>query len=481
MDGLDRERTGVERILGSTILSDDFLRRIRSCSSKSLCFVSGFYQDQKSYFLCSRYGVLEVKLQTQFGQEPPAWVTELVQSHLVEAVPKFSKFIHGCATLLPHRVDLVPFWLPQSKSVRSIIRANLSNVAIVDIDILKPDTGSMHIERPTHSASASALNSPEPLTPEPERRPYTEPLSEGEEDDEVIIAAENDEDKRTGLSGEAVQEAIAARRKMLEEQRKEEDTRAGESSRERGDVDEEVEYAADDERAPLLRNRRRSSQPTNAVAAAKVRALSIDPLAPSQAFDETFKKKLTDVAAKSSEREEAVDDDEGADEETLGASAASATNNSKPGDDRELVREWTAEPGKRIAVPVRIEPKVYFALERTYMVCFFSSSSPDKSNSVNKIKSQKWLQFGVFIGTISTTLLNFIPPEDMRGLIAAGLFTFAALLAIAYSGGIFVYRSSRLRNRSAEGLYYDKWGPTILCCVLAAALLANVGLRLTET
>ena len=36
-----------------------------------------------------KYGVLEVKLQTQYGQEPPQWVTELVQSHLVEAVPKF--------------------------------------------------------------------------------------------------------------------------------------------------------------------------------------------------------------------------------------------------------------------------------------------------------------------------------------------------------------------------------------------------------
>jgi hypothetical protein len=36
-----------------------------------------------------RYGVLEIKLQTQFGQEPPQWVMDLVQSHLVEAVPKF--------------------------------------------------------------------------------------------------------------------------------------------------------------------------------------------------------------------------------------------------------------------------------------------------------------------------------------------------------------------------------------------------------
>lgn len=35
------------------------------------------------------YGVLEVKLQTQLGQEPPDWVKELVSSHLVEPLPKF--------------------------------------------------------------------------------------------------------------------------------------------------------------------------------------------------------------------------------------------------------------------------------------------------------------------------------------------------------------------------------------------------------
>lgn len=35
------------------------------------------------------YGVLEVKLQTQMGQEPPDWVRELVASHLVESIPKF--------------------------------------------------------------------------------------------------------------------------------------------------------------------------------------------------------------------------------------------------------------------------------------------------------------------------------------------------------------------------------------------------------
>jgi hypothetical protein len=59
------------------------------------------------------YAVLEVKLQTQLGQDPPRWVRELVSSHLVEAVPKFSKFIHGAATLLYNRVELLPFWYVQ--------------------------------------------------------------------------------------------------------------------------------------------------------------------------------------------------------------------------------------------------------------------------------------------------------------------------------------------------------------------------------
>ena len=57
------------------------------------------------------YAVLEVKLSVRQGEEAPQWIRDLIASHLVEAVPKFSKFIHGCATLLPERVDLVPFWL----------------------------------------------------------------------------------------------------------------------------------------------------------------------------------------------------------------------------------------------------------------------------------------------------------------------------------------------------------------------------------
>lgn len=85
------------------------------------------------------YAVLEVKLQTQAGQEPPQWIRDLTASHLVEAVPKFSKFIHGTATLFPTRINLLPFWYPQ-----------------MDTDIRKPVTQRYGIQRPLASTSMSA-------------------------------------------------------------------------------------------------------------------------------------------------------------------------------------------------------------------------------------------------------------------------------------------------------------------------------------
>jgi SPX domain protein involved in polyphosphate accumulation len=62
-------------------------REIRKCSLV-LCPLP--------FLMPCRYGVLEVKLQTQFGQQPPEWVQELVQSHLVEAAPKFRSVLLPC-------------------------------------------------------------------------------------------------------------------------------------------------------------------------------------------------------------------------------------------------------------------------------------------------------------------------------------------------------------------------------------------------
>ncbi|TFK99433.1 VTC domain-containing protein [Pterulicium gracile] len=402
-----------------------------------------------------KYGVLEVKLQTQFGQEPPKWVTDLVQSHLVEAVPKFSKFIHGCATLLPNRVDLVPFWLPQ-----------------MDTDILKPDTGYLSIlerrsaisspeahsgstSRAGHqsgsaSGSASDIDSPQ--------FNYNEPVSEGEDDEEMDRAPAHDEGKRIGLEGQQYQEAVSYREQMLKENRNND---AQTTKRKKGvSFTKDIDFAAgangdeaDDEAAPLVAGAgwRRPSKP---------RAMSIDPLAPSSEFDKTLMSRLRDTEGKQKKKQQEQgssfqqnrDDDE--DDEREDELDEMARN-----EGRELSRSWRAPSGKRISVPIRIEPKVYFACERTFL---------------------KWINNAIFIGTIATTLLNFVPPDDSRGLISASIFTLASLLSIAYACGVFLYRAQRLRLRRAAGLYYDKWGPTMLCLTIFAALATNIGLRVDE-
>jgi SPX domain protein involved in polyphosphate accumulation len=67
------------------------------------------------------YAVLETKLQTHLGQQPPEWLTKLVDSHLVHEVPRFSKYLHGACYFFRDSMPLLPWWLPE-----------------MDIDIRKP-------------------------------------------------------------------------------------------------------------------------------------------------------------------------------------------------------------------------------------------------------------------------------------------------------------------------------------------------------
>jgi hypothetical protein len=44
--------------------------------------------------------------------DTPTWITELLERNNLMTVHKFSKFIHGCVTLFPDKVKLLPTWLP---------------------------------------------------------------------------------------------------------------------------------------------------------------------------------------------------------------------------------------------------------------------------------------------------------------------------------------------------------------------------------
>ncbi|KAI2507095.1 hypothetical protein MHU86_7364 [Fragilaria crotonensis] len=80
------------------------------------------------------HAVLEVKLELK-GENltPPKWVTDLQNSGMLYEVHKFSKFIHGCAVLLPEDVRSVPYWVDDA-SIRDSIIASEGQRILVDED-----------------------------------------------------------------------------------------------------------------------------------------------------------------------------------------------------------------------------------------------------------------------------------------------------------------------------------------------------------
>lgn len=59
------------------------------------------------------FSVLEIKVKEDGAKKFPQWVEDLMASHLVHKSPKFSKFIHGVASLFEDNVNSLPFWLSE--------------------------------------------------------------------------------------------------------------------------------------------------------------------------------------------------------------------------------------------------------------------------------------------------------------------------------------------------------------------------------
>ncbi|KAJ2343386.1 GTPase regulator Nrf1 [Coemansia sp. RSA 2618] len=111
-----------------------------------------------------------------------------------------------------------------------------------------------------------------------------------------------------------------------------------------------------------------------------------------------------------------------------------------------------SQSNKRIAVPVRVEPKVFFANERTFL---------------------SWLNFAIVLGSLALGLLNF---GDSTGKIAGAAFTVIAMFVMIYALMLFHWRAERIRRRDA-GPYDDRRGPIVLVVVLISAILVNFYLR----
>lgn len=295
------------------------------------------------------YAVLEVKLQTQLGQEPPLWIRELVACHLVEAVPKFSKFIHGGASLLPEYVNLIPFWLPQ-----------------MDVDIRKPKIQEeFGINRNQHRIKSS---------------------SSGNEMDEEEMHGGYTDGQSNGVH----------------------------FSNDINPLEEDL-----DENSPLLLP---SSYLSNSSGGNSLKDFFLNVYGKFLHFfndDRTF---------------------------TV-----------KPGTNFDLNTTFKDKipPGKEICIPIRIEPKVYFASERTFL---------------------SWLSIGMILSVTTTTLLNY---GTKTALTASIGFFITSLFTFLYSTVMYIWRTLMIRDRRSVS-YGDKFGPNMICICLALSTFVTFIFKYTE-
>lgn len=63
---------------------------------------------------------------------PPKWVTDLRNSGLLYECHKYSKYVHGCAVLLPEDVQAVPYWIDDVSLRQSIIDSGGQRILAIE-------------------------------------------------------------------------------------------------------------------------------------------------------------------------------------------------------------------------------------------------------------------------------------------------------------------------------------------------------------
>lgn len=104
---------------------------------------------------------------------------------------------------------------------------------------------------------------------------------------------------------------------------------------------------------------------------------------------------------------------------------------------------------KPITVPVRIEPKVFFANERTFL---------------------SWLHFAIFIGGIGAALMGL---GDTQAALSGICFVAVSVIFSIYALYLFIWRAKRIKEKN-PGPYDDLHGPVILVAVFLSAMVTSV-------
>ncbi|TFJ81246.1 hypothetical protein NSK_007422 [Nannochloropsis salina CCMP1776] len=117
----------------------------------------------------------------------------------------------------------------------------------------------------------------------------------------------------------------------------------------------------------------------------------------------------------------------------------------------------TTRYGKIRKAPVKVEPKVFFANERTFLA---------------------WLNMSVTLASISVAILAFADHNEFSQIYGFTVLPVAVAFVI-YALTTYTRRSFMLRNRM-PGPYEDRVGPVVLTLLLCLSITVNFILKLID-
>jgi uncharacterized membrane protein YidH (DUF202 family) len=108
--------------------------------------------------------------------------------------------------------------------------------------------------------------------------------------------------------------------------------------------------------------------------------------------------------------------------------------------------------------PIKIEPKVFFSNERTFLA---------------------WMHLSVILAGASIAILAFADSNNYVSQVYGVVLLPVAIAFVVYSMVQYQRRAYMIRNR-LPGPYEDTVGPTVLCIMLMVSILVQFGLRLYD-
>lgn len=114
----------------------------------------------------------------------------------------------------------------------------------------------------------------------------------------------------------------------------------------------------------------------------------------------------------------------------------------------------TMKPRK---MPIKVEPKVFFANERTFLA---------------------WLHMSVTLASISIAIVAFAEQNEWSQLYGLMLMP-VAIAFCCYSLYTYIKRAGMIR-RKEPGPYEDRTGPIVLASMLGAAIIGNFVVKIIE-